>query len=120
MKIAILGAGAWGSALAIALCARHDVTLWSRDRGLADAITAARRNARYLPEAAFPDRVSFTADLGAALSGGELALVATPTAGLRAVLESVRAAGFAGAVVWACKGFEQASAKLPHEIAADV
>jgi len=119
MKIAILGAGAWGSALAIALCARHEVTLWSRDRGLADAITAARRNARYLPEAAFPDRVTVTAEFGAALSGGDLALVATPTAALRAVLESVRAAGFAGAVVWACKGFEQTSAKLPHEIAAD-
>jgi glycerol-3-phosphate dehydrogenase (NAD(P)+) len=119
MKIAILGAGAWGSALAIALCAKHEVTLWSRDRALADAIAAARRNARYLPEAAFPERVAVTAELGAALSGNDMALVATPTAGLRAVLESVRAADFGGAVVWACKGFEQASAKLPHEIAAD-
>lgn len=120
MKIAILGAGAWGSALAIALCARHEVTLWSRDPVLAGAIAAARRNARYLPEAAIPDRVAVTAELAAALAGSDMALVATPTAGLRAVLDSIRSAGFTGAVVWACKGFEQASGKLAHEIAADV
>ena len=119
MKIAILGAGAWGSALAIALCARHDVTLWSRDPALAEAIAAAHRNARYLPEAPVPDGVAVTAELGGALAGRDLALVAAPTAGLRAVLERVRAAGFAGPVVWACKGFEQESGRLPHEIAAE-
>jgi glycerol-3-phosphate dehydrogenase (NAD(P)+) len=119
MKIAILGAGAWGSALAISLCAKHQVTLWSRDSALAEAIAAARRNARYLPEAPVPDGVAVTDKLETALAGADLVLVATPTAGLRAVLESVRAAGYAGAVVWACKGFEQASAKLPHQIAAD-
>jgi glycerol-3-phosphate dehydrogenase (NAD(P)+) len=48
-----------------------------------------------------------------------MALVTTPTAGLRAVLEGLRAIGFAGPVVWACKGFEEASAKLPHQVAAD-
>jgi glycerol-3-phosphate dehydrogenase (NAD(P)+) len=119
MKIAILGAGAWGSALAIALCAKHQVALWSRDPALAEAISAARRNARYLPEAAIPGRVAVTAEFGAALAGSDMALVATPTAGLRAVLESLRAAGFAGPVVWACKGFEQASGQLPHQIAAN-
>jgi len=119
MKIAILGAGAWGSALAIALCAKHQVTLWSRDSDLAEAIAAARRNVRYLPEAPLPDRVVVTGDLEAALAGADLALVATPSAGLRAVLERARAAAYSGAVVWACKGFEQASAKLPNEIAAD-
>jgi glycerol-3-phosphate dehydrogenase (NAD(P)+) len=119
MRIAILGAGAWGSALAVALCERHQVTLWSRDSAQAAAIAAARRNARYLPEAAVPDGVEVTAGLAAALSGKDMALVATPTAGLREVLASLRAAAFAGPVVWACKGFEQASAKLPHQIAAE-
>ena len=119
MKIAILGAGAWGSALAVALCEKHEIALWSRDAALAEAIATSRRNARYLPEVVVPDRVVVTADLGAALAGRDLALVATPTAGLRAALERLRAAAFAGPVVWACKGFEQASAKLPHQIAAD-
>jgi glycerol-3-phosphate dehydrogenase (NAD(P)+) len=96
MKIAILGAGAWGSALAIALSERHQVTLWARDRALASAISAAKRNTRYLPEVPFPDRVSVAAELETALSNRDLALVAAPTAGLRQVLEQVRAAGFAG------------------------
>jgi glycerol-3-phosphate dehydrogenase (NAD(P)+) len=120
MKIAILGAGAWGSALAIALSERHQVALWARDRALASAISAAKRNARYLPEVPFPDRVSVAADLEPALSNRDLALVAAPTAALRQVLEQIRAAGFAGPVIWACKGFEQASGKLPHQVAAEL
>src|SRR5580765_6666612 len=119
MKIAILGAGAWGSGLAIAFCDKHRVTLWARDAALASSIGAERCNTRYLPGVAIPDRVLVTADLGAALAQCDLVLVATPTAALREVLESVRAAGFEGPVVWACKGFEQASAKIPHQIAAE-
>lgn len=61
-----------------------------------------------------------TADLGAAFSGQDMLLVATPTAGLRDVLEKIRTAKFAGPIVWACKGFEQASGKLPHQVAAEV
>src|SRR5215470_14354963 len=110
MKIAILGAGAWGSALAIALSPRHQVVLWSRDPALAHAIAAARRNARYLPEVAIPDAVTVTGELGTALSQADMILVATPTAGLRGALERLRSVSFAGPVVWACKGFEQANA----------
>jgi glycerol-3-phosphate dehydrogenase (NAD(P)+) len=120
MKIAILGAGAWGSALAIALSEKHGVTLWARDKALASAIAAERCNARYLPGVAFPDSVAVTAELGAALAQRELVLAATPTAGLREVLESVRTARFDGPVVWACKGFEQASGRLPHQVAKEV
>ncbi|HUL93087.1 MAG TPA: NAD(P)H-dependent glycerol-3-phosphate dehydrogenase [Burkholderiales bacterium] len=120
MKIAILGAGAWGSGLAIALSEKHHVTLCARDRALASAIAAERCNARYLPGVAVPARVVVTADLGAAFSGQDMLLVATPTAGLRDVLEKIRTAKFAGPIVWACKGFEQASGKLPHQVAAEV
>lgn len=120
MKIAILGAGAWGSALAVALSEKHRVTLWARDRALASAIASERRYARYLPEIAVPDRVAVTAELEGALAQADLILVGTPTAGLRQALERVRAAGFDGPVVWACKGFEQASGKLPHQVAAEV
>ena len=61
-----------------------------------------------------------TAEFAVALAQADLALVATPTSGLREVLERIRAAGFGGPVVWACKGFEQASGKLPHQVAAEV
>ena len=120
MKIAVLGSGAWGSALAISLSEKHEPTLWARDDGLASEIAAKRSNARYLPGISIPDRVAITAEFGVALRRADLVLVATPTAGLREVLERVRAAKFEGPVLWACKGFEQASGKLPHEVAAEV
>jgi glycerol-3-phosphate dehydrogenase (NAD(P)+) len=120
MKIAILGAGAWGSGLAIALSERHRVTLWARDRALASAIVAERCNARYLPGIAIPDRVAVTAEPTAAFAQQDMVLVATPTAGLREVLERIRAAELEVPVVWVCKGFEQASAKLPHEVAGEM
>src|SRR5882672_6008826 len=119
MKIAILGAGAWGSALAIALSEKHGVTLWARDKALASAIAAERYNTRYLPGVAIPDRVAVTAELADALAQREMVLVAIPTAGLREVLESIHKARFNGPVAWACKGFEQASGKLPHQVAAE-
>ena len=119
MKIGIVGAGAWGSGLAIALSERHSVTLWARDAKLASAIGAERCNARYLPGVAIPDRVIVAPAAGAALARQDMLLAATPTAGLRAVLESVRASKFDGPVVWACKGFEQSSGKLPHQVAAE-
>jgi glycerol-3-phosphate dehydrogenase (NAD(P)+) len=106
--------------LAVALAERHRVTLWVRDKSLVSTIASKRRNTRYLPEVALPERVAVTEDLGAALAQGEMVLIATPTSGLRQVLESVRASGFGGPVVWACKGFEQASAKLPYQVAAEV
>jgi glycerol-3-phosphate dehydrogenase (NAD(P)+) len=120
VKIAILGAGAWGSGLAIALSDKHRVTLCARDQALASAIAAERCNTRYLPGVAVPDRVVVNADLAMAFTGQDMLLIATPTVGLREVLERISAAKFAGPVVWACKGFEQASAKLPHQVAAEV
>jgi glycerol-3-phosphate dehydrogenase (NAD(P)+) len=119
VKIAVLGAGAWGSALAVALAERHRITLWARDGALVSAIGSHGRNARYLPEVPVPDAVAVTAELGPALAGSDAVLVATPTSALREVLERVRASGFDGPLLWACKGFEQASGKLPHQVAAE-
>src|SRR5712691_2151284 len=120
MNIAILGAGAWGTALAIALCARHRVTLWARDPAQAVAIGSGRRNPRYLSEVPLPQSVAVTADLGVALAQSDVILIATPTAGLRDVLERLRASQSDPPVVWACKGLEQASGKLPHQVVAEV
>jgi glycerol-3-phosphate dehydrogenase (NAD(P)+) len=114
--LAVLGAGAWGTALAAVLASRHRVALWARDTAQTKAIAAARRNARYLPEIALPESLRIDGDLDQALSGAAILIAATPVAGLRDLLGRLR--GGKVPLVWLCKGFEQDSAALPHEIVA--
>jgi glycerol-3-phosphate dehydrogenase (NAD(P)+) len=95
------------------------VILCARDAELASAIASERRNSRYLPEVALPDAVTVTADLASAATGRDAVLIAAPTSALRELAEGVRDSGFDGPVVWACKGLEQASGKLPHQVAAE-
>jgi len=117
VNITILGAGAWGTALGIAFSERHAVTLWARDPAQRAELARERRS-RYLREAPLPAGVAVADDARTAIGAGDLVLVATPTAGLRGALELVRDAGKRLPVVWACKGFEQASARLPHQVGA--
>ena len=119
MNLAILGAGAWGTALAVSLAAKHRVTLWARSAALASAIEASRRNTRYLPEIPLPNSVTVT-DEFSSTKQKDAVLVATPTSGLRDVLERMRASRPEQPVIWACKGFEKASGKLPHQVAAEI
>lgn len=126
MRIAILGAGAWGTALALSLSERHAVLLWGRDPMAMAAMARQRVNARYLPGYPLPPALHASADLGAALdhvqpqAGGGLVIVATPVAGLRPLcgdLQQLRAAGRAlPGLVSLCKGFEQGSSLLPHQV----
>ncbi len=119
MKIAVLGTGAWGTALAIAFARDHAVTLWGRDADSCADIAQSMENRRYLPGHALPEALAVEAELSVALAGCELILVATPLAGLRPTLEQISA--YSGvAVVWACKGMEAGSSALPHRIVADV
>ena len=117
MKIAILGAGAWGTALAVALGRDHDIHLWEVDAAQAVALAAARENARYLPGYPLPPRVRVGADLPAALAGAELALLVVPMAGLRDTLRGLRLAAPGLPFLWLCKGLEAGSGKLPHQVA---
>ncbi len=119
MNVTILGAGAWGTALGIALAERHAVTLWTRDPAQRAALARDRRS-RYLPEASLPASVAVAEDAAAAIRTADLALIATPTGGLRGALGLVRDAGKRLPVVWVCKGFEQSSSKLPHQVVAEV
>ena len=87
MPIAVLGAGSFGTCLAL-MCAReHDVTLWAREPGLADAINAGHRNPKYLSHVALPERVRATSDLRAALADRELVICAVPSHGVRDVMQ---------------------------------
>jgi glycerol-3-phosphate dehydrogenase (NAD(P)+) len=117
MNISVLGAGAWGSALAVALAGRHDVTLWARDPAQIAAMVAAHSNTRYLPGIAFPSGLALSADLAAAIAGAELILVATPSGAFRSVLKQLAALNSRAALVWVCKGFESGTMKLPHQVA---
>jgi glycerol-3-phosphate dehydrogenase (NAD(P)+) len=114
--LAVLGAGAWGTAIAASLCSRHRVILWPRDPAQAAAIAKARRNARYLPEIQLPESLRIEADLDKSVSGAELLVAATPVAGLRGLLGKL--GGGRTPLVWLCKGFEEEGAALPHEIVA--
>jgi glycerol-3-phosphate dehydrogenase (NAD(P)+) len=118
LDIAVLGSGAWGTALAIAFAQRHAVTLWGRDGDQLASIAASRTNSRYLGEARLPESIRLMPDLPAALAQATLAVVATPVAALREVLGAV--ARTSVPVLWACKGLERGSARMPHEIAAEV
>jgi len=128
MNIMIIGAGAWGTALAISLAASHRVTLWARDAAQIEAMRITRYNQHYLPDILLPDNVKLSSDFSAALAAAELVIIAVPTAALRPTLHQLvqlqrRPFGGLGAgfnVVWVCKGFEAETAKLPHQVAAEV
>ena len=119
MQIAVLGAGAWGTAIAIHLARRHAVTLWARDAALCDALRHARVNERYLPGRPFPAELRVTPDLSDALSA-PLALIAVPTGALRETLTRLQAARWRGGLIWLCKGFEPNTGRLPHQICEEV
>ena len=112
-RVAVLGAGAWGTAIAGVLAARLDVALWARDPAQAEAIARTRRNERYLPGVELPAALGVTADLRSAVSGARLLLAATPVAGLRELAGKIPAES---PLVWLCKGFEEGTGLLPHQL----
>ena len=113
--IAILGAGAWGTALAVKLAPRFAVALWARDPGQVEALRATRRNARYLPDFVLPHAIHVTAQLRDAVRGARCVIVATPAAGLRETVGALPDQGVP--LLWLCKGFvfEGDAARLPHQ-----
>jgi glycerol-3-phosphate dehydrogenase (NAD(P)+) len=118
MNVAVLGAGAWGTAVACALAPRHAVRLWARDVHQVAAINAARSNERYLPGHPLPAALTVTSDLAHALERAELVVIGTPTSALRGVLRALRDAASHVPLVWLCKGFERDSGQLAHQIVA--
>ena len=125
MRIAILGAGAWGTALGQHAAIAHPVRLWTRDPAHARAMRVERANARYLPGVALTPAITVDADLDATLDWSRedgLLVVATPVAGLRSTLAAIRGR-LAGVEVpvpllWLCKGLERETGLLPHQVVA--
>ena len=131
MQILVIGAGAWGTAVAVSAArhpAGHQVTLWARDGGQARAMSQTGENARYLPGVALPPALRVqsgdAADPRQAAEGADLVVIATPVAGLRETLALL--AGVPAPVGWLCKGFEPPAdaaspiGLMPHEIARQV
>lgn len=120
MKISVLGAGAWGTALAVqAARAGHDVQLWARDAAAIEQMRATRRNRHYLPDSELPAALGLTADRAAAVAHAAdgLTIIATPMSGLR---ETLAALPSTQRVLWLCKGFEAGTGRLGHEIAREL
>ena len=125
MKITVLGAGAWGTALAMSAAQHptgHAVTLWARDAAQAQSMRAQAQNARYLPGLDLPTGLSILsgplAPLAAQAQSQDLFIVATPMAGLRGTLQALQ--NVPGPVAWLCKGFESGTGLMPHEVQAQV
>ena len=119
MKIAVLGAGAWGTALAISLATRHEVHLWTRNPAQCAEMSEERVNRRYLPGFPFHDALRIELKLEQALDQADLVLVVVPTAGFRQVVRQIAELGAKMPLLWACKGFEAGTAKLPHQVVAE-
>jgi glycerol-3-phosphate dehydrogenase (NAD(P)+) len=120
MKLSVLGAGAWGTALASSWAPHHDVTLWGRNADELDAMRKARVNTRYLPDCPLPDALHFNPDFSTAVDAADLVVVAVPSGGLRPTLAALAQRPALPPLIWVCKGFEPGSRKLPHQLIAEL
>ena len=130
LKIAVIGAGAWGTALAISASrhsAGHRVQLWTRDAAAAKAMQSQRSNQRYLPDVNFPDALqcasSPDSELALWAATQDLIVIGTPMLALRGMLMKLQ--DIQVPVAWLCKGFEAASegvgsGAMPHEVCQQV
>jgi glycerol-3-phosphate dehydrogenase (NAD(P)+) len=120
--IAIIGAGSWGTALAIQFArAGRPTVLWGRAEDEPDKLASERCNQRYLPGVDFPPALTVESDLGRAVAAADDILVVVPSSALRAVLTELKPLLGAGArLAWATKGFELSTGKLPHQVAREV
>jgi glycerol-3-phosphate dehydrogenase (NAD(P)+) len=123
MNITILGAGAWGSALAIALAQRHNVLLWGRNQETMSAASKQRENVTYLPGFGLPDNLIVSADFEQAIAhvsaSDSMLIVASSVAGLRSLAQQLQGLPVLN-IVWLCKGFEEQTRLLPHQIVRQV
>lgn len=126
--VAVLGAGSWGTALAALACPRAEVLLWSRDPEQAQSLNHRHVNAKYLPDIPLPPSLRATADFDAAVSHAcrnaedtGLIILGVPVAGLAAICERLadslsRRKHGPVSIVWTCKGFQQETGLLPHQL----
>lgn len=120
--ILVVGAGSWGTALAILMARNHQPTyLWGRDPVHIATLRQDRQNRRYLPNVEFPEELQPVNNLSEALHLARDMLIAVPCQGVRALAETLASLGLKGIrIAWACKGIEAGTHKLIHEVIAEV
>jgi len=116
--IAVIGAGSWGTALAILLARQGEpTTLWSRDPNYKETMQSARCNMRYLPDIRFPNALQLSSDLAQTVEGAEDLLVVVPSHAFRSMIQQLVELMSPGQrLIWASKGFESGSGKLMHQV----
>ena len=120
MNITVLGAGAWGTALAMSLVQRHCVTLWARNAQQVADMRSSGMNRRYLPDIPLPQALRLEDDFHAALEGVEIIVLAVPISALRETLGKIAQLPVPVPVIWLCKGFEAETALLAHQVVAEM
>jgi len=118
-KIAVLGAGSWGTALALQLVRMgYSPLLWDRDPELVSNIITRRQNIRYLPGIVLPTQVKPTADLVVALQQTQFAVIVIPSQGFRELINQISTYMHQGSLhlIWGTKGLEPGSAKFLHQV----
>jgi len=120
--IAVLGAGSWGTALALQLDRSGTRSiLWGRDAEHLEQIRSTRRNNRYLPDVPIPHSIDIETDILAAVKAADHVLLVTPSYAFADILKSIRDVLTPGqGVAWACKGFEPGGGRLLHQVAAEL
>lgn len=122
MNITILGAGAWGTAVAIALAAKNNVVLWGRNQKAMQQVQHERVNQQYLPGFTLHDSITATSDFQFALrhiQADGLLIIGASVSGLRPLLQDCLPYQIKQ-VIWLCKGFEENSHLLPHQVVEEV
>ena len=121
MQIGVLGAGSWGSALAIAFSQFSSVQLWSRNQCQVEQINQLKTNIGYLPDNVLLNaNVVASNNLHSVLSSCDLIVIATPISGFRAICMQLYDANVKASLLWACKGLELETSLLPHQIILDI
>jgi glycerol-3-phosphate dehydrogenase (NAD(P)+) len=119
MRISVLGAGAWGAALALRLAGHAPVMLWTRSPEHAQSMLQEGENRRYLPGFPLPAGLQVSSDLNQAVSDADLLICAVPSNAFRSLASTLHQTGIATPLVWLCKGLETGSQKLPHAVLAE-
>ncbi|MDA9222059.1 NAD(P)-dependent glycerol-3-phosphate dehydrogenase [Methylophilaceae bacterium] len=116
MKVAVIGAGAWGTALAIQAAKAYPVKLWARDFGHISGMKKARSNPKYLGDFTFPDHLELTASLDEAVLTSDVVISSVPTSAFAEIIQNIQSIDPAKPIIWTNKGLEANSSLFPHEI----
>ena len=119
--VAVLGAGSWGTALAIQLARNgHTVKAWDCNTDLIDSLQKERRNLQYLPDNPFPDSLTVEQNLAAAIKDAQFILTVVPSYAMRNACEQLSQLALPSKFVWATKGFEKQSKMMMHQVVTEV